>query len=201
MTSFREKAILEAAKSVFMEKGYSGARMQKIADKANINKSMLHYYFRSKEQLFGDIIEDMTLNIVAKYSCIIDSEITVIEKFDKIIDEYTDLMVQNPYAPLFLLNEISQNNSKHINTMKAAISNSRSSNKFLKQILKEQKLGLIKSTPSNQVIFTVLSLLVFPFIANSFVKNILEIEDESYTQIILERKALIKTVLRQFLMT
>jgi TetR/AcrR family transcriptional regulator len=45
-----EERIFEAAKTVFSERGMDGARMQEIADKAGINKSLLHYYFRSKEK-------------------------------------------------------------------------------------------------------------------------------------------------------
>jgi len=47
-THTRDK-IFRAATQVFEEKGYSGARMQEIADKAGINKALLHYYFRSKD--------------------------------------------------------------------------------------------------------------------------------------------------------
>jgi len=43
-----EKKILEAAKAVFIEKGKDGTTMQAIADKAEINKALLHYYFRIK---------------------------------------------------------------------------------------------------------------------------------------------------------
>ena len=47
-----EKKIIEAATTVFSEKGKDGARMQEIADTAGINKALLHYYFRSKNKLF-----------------------------------------------------------------------------------------------------------------------------------------------------
>ena len=47
-----EDRIKEAAKKVFVQKGYAGARMQDIANEAKINKALLHYYFRSKDQLF-----------------------------------------------------------------------------------------------------------------------------------------------------
>ena len=50
-----EDKILEAATNVFVSKGMEGARMQEIADKAGINKALLHYYFRSKEHLFEAI--------------------------------------------------------------------------------------------------------------------------------------------------
>ena|SRR5690606_33384680 len=50
-----EKSILEAAKLVFCRKGLAGARMQEIADEAKINEAMLHYYFRSKQELFETV--------------------------------------------------------------------------------------------------------------------------------------------------
>jgi TetR/AcrR family transcriptional regulator len=52
-----EKAILEAAQTEFAEKGFHGARMQTIADRAGTNKALLHYYFRSKEQLYIKSLE------------------------------------------------------------------------------------------------------------------------------------------------
>ena len=53
-----EKKILDAAKKVFELHGYAGARMQQIADEAEISKASLHYYFRSKENLFERIFDE-----------------------------------------------------------------------------------------------------------------------------------------------
>ncbi|MFN8397106.1 MAG: helix-turn-helix domain-containing protein [Bacteroidia bacterium] len=53
-----ELKILEAAKFVFERDGYAGARMQAIADEASLSKSLLHYYFRSKEKLFDRIFDE-----------------------------------------------------------------------------------------------------------------------------------------------
>ncbi len=50
-----EELILETAEKIFLEKGFDGARMQEIADKAGINKALLHYYFKSKENLYQKI--------------------------------------------------------------------------------------------------------------------------------------------------
>src|SRR5947208_7189406 len=43
--------ILDAAHAVFVRRGTAGARMQEIAREAGVNQALLHYYFRSKEQL------------------------------------------------------------------------------------------------------------------------------------------------------
>ena len=63
-----KKKILGAAKVVFLEKGFDGARMQEIANKASITKSMLNYYFRYKENLFEAIFEEEFLKLVPKIS-------------------------------------------------------------------------------------------------------------------------------------
>src|SRR5947207_10587678 len=46
-----EQRILDAAHAVFVRRGTAGARMQEIAGEAGVNQALLHYYFRSKEQL------------------------------------------------------------------------------------------------------------------------------------------------------
>ncbi|NLM92956.1 MAG: helix-turn-helix transcriptional regulator, partial [Bacteroidales bacterium] len=53
-----EQRIMDAAAKNFVYKGYSGARMQQIADDAGVNKALLHYYFQSKELLFRQVMED-----------------------------------------------------------------------------------------------------------------------------------------------
>ena len=57
-----EQLILDAAKKVFISKGLDGTRMQEIADEAGINKSLLHYYFRSKDKLFEVIFKETVMS-------------------------------------------------------------------------------------------------------------------------------------------
>lgn len=53
-----EDSILVAARQVFESKGFDGARMQEISDRAGINRALLHYYFRSKEKMFERIFDE-----------------------------------------------------------------------------------------------------------------------------------------------
>ena len=77
-----EDKIVNAAEAEFIERGYSGARMQAIADKAGINKALLHYYFRSKEKLFEVIFKLAIKMLIPKFIGIITSPET--DFFDKI---------------------------------------------------------------------------------------------------------------------
>lgn len=54
----KEQAILEAAEQEFLNKGFAGARTTSIAEAAGVTHAMLHYYFRTKEQLFERILDE-----------------------------------------------------------------------------------------------------------------------------------------------
>jgi TetR/AcrR family transcriptional regulator len=51
-------AILAAAEHSFAQSGLAGARTDAIAAAAGVNKAMLYYYFKSKEQLYEAVLED-----------------------------------------------------------------------------------------------------------------------------------------------
>lgn len=55
-----EDKILQAAYTVFLLYGYHGTILQQIASKANVNKSAIHYYYRSKEKLYKIVVRLMT---------------------------------------------------------------------------------------------------------------------------------------------
>src|ERR671931_624754 len=48
--------ILAAAALEFAERGYAGARVDRIARRAAVNKAMLYYHFRSKQQLYATLL-------------------------------------------------------------------------------------------------------------------------------------------------
>jgi len=103
-----EQKILEAARQVFFDKGMHGARMQDIADKAGINKAMLHYYFRSKDKLFETIFTDASNHFFPMLNAIIDSDKTVFEKIEVLCIEYINQVGKMPYLPVFILSEASR---------------------------------------------------------------------------------------------
>lgn len=52
-----ERAIVEAAETVFAEAGFKGATTAAIAARAGVPKANLHYYFSTKEELYRAVIE------------------------------------------------------------------------------------------------------------------------------------------------
>jgi AcrR family transcriptional regulator len=104
-----EEKIVDAAKAVFIEKGMAGARMQEIADKAGINKSLLHYYFRSKEKLFNFIFTKMAASISGMLEGIMKEGVPIEAKVKAFTGNYMDMLLKNPFLPSFIINELNRN--------------------------------------------------------------------------------------------
>ena len=54
-----EQKILDAAITIFVRYGFYGITLQQIAKKAGVNKSAIHYYFRSKEKLYKKVLMEI----------------------------------------------------------------------------------------------------------------------------------------------
>jgi len=90
-----EGTILEAAKKVFISHGFDGTSMQQIANEAGINKSLLHYYFRNKEKLFAAVFSYAFQNFIPQVQGILNSDISVFIKIERIVSEYMDMLLKN----------------------------------------------------------------------------------------------------------
>lgn len=86
-----EQRILTAARMEFEVKGYAGARMQAIADEAQISKASLHYYFRSKDGIFQRIFDEAFeeyLSIISKLTVETPDWENQIREFTGVLFEY-----------------------------------------------------------------------------------------------------------------
>ena len=102
-----EEAILRAAEKEFMEKGLEGARTVKIARNAGVTHSMLHYYFRTKEQLFDTIMQDKFKLIVESVLKILgDESLPLLERIRNGMVDHFDFLVENPDLPRFMINQV-----------------------------------------------------------------------------------------------
>jgi AcrR family transcriptional regulator len=99
-----EAKILSAAREVFLQKGFAGARMQDIADEAGINKAMLHYYFRSKEKLFETIFREAFGKLIPHITEAFSSDRNFYDKIRAFSNAYVTMAIENPFIPMFVLN-------------------------------------------------------------------------------------------------
>lgn len=185
-TSTEEK-ILAAAKKVFVRKGMSGARMQDIADEAGINKALLHYYFKNKEKLFEMIFVEAGARLFPKINEIFNSDIPLFEKIERFSDEYISMVMENPYLPLFVLNEINQDPEMFLNKIWPNTAKPNPA-KFLAQIEEEVKKGAIKRISPMELLINLISMVVFPFVAKPMLQKTMGLDEWQYKAVMEQRK-------------
>ena len=190
-----EEIILDAAREVFMEKGMEGARMQEIADAAGINKALLHYYFRTKEKLFGLVFDKAFGEFLPRMTVLFSSDIPLLEKLSQFIRSYIELISKNRFLPGFMITEINRDPGKVVEKFQQMASGMLASNiRILEKELKnEEKKGNIKYVDPRHLIVNILALCIFPYIGEPLLKPVLFANDSSeFSAFMEERPALIE---------
>ena len=182
-----EEKILTAAKKVFVRSGMAGARMQDIADEAGINKAMLHYYFRNKEKLFEVIFREAAAKLFPKLNMVFESDLSLFEKIERFTVQYIDVILENPYLPLFVLNEINRDPEAFLTHIWQR-ENMPRPEKFLDQIEREIKKGNIKRISPLQLLLNLISLCIFPFMARPMFQIHLGVDDLQFRNLMQQRK-------------
>ena len=182
-----EDKIFEAATIVFEEQGMDGARMQNIADKAGINKSLLHYYYRTKDHLFEAVFTKLAQKIFSRFTPIFEEELSIEDKIRYFFREHISFLQQNPKLPGFILNEINRNPQR----LKKLIKNIDFSHLW-STILKhhEREMHKYNITEENlpQIMTTIVSLSVFPFAARGIFEALFSNIGVDFDKYIEERK-------------
>ncbi|WP_343328214.1 TetR/AcrR family transcriptional regulator [Polaribacter staleyi] len=181
-----ESLILEAAKSIFQTKGMDGARMQEIADKAGINKAMLHYYYRNKQLLFEAVFKNAFSLLAPQLNTILNDDSTIEEKVINFSSNYISFIAEHPYLPNFIIQELNRN-PDFILKMKES-NGFPNLKKFKKQVEREVEKGNIKKIKAAQLFINILALNVFPFIGKPLIKSLISVDEEGFQQLIEERK-------------
>lgn len=180
-----EDHILKAARKIFTSKGFDGTSMQEIADEAGINKSLLHYYFRSKEKLFTQIFREAFALLIPAFGDIFMSDKTFYEKIEEFTDVYIQVMIDNPQIPAFVLMELNTNPGR----LADLITGSGIHPELLLSTIKaEVDNGSIKPIDPRQLIVNMIALCIFPIAAKPLLMRVLFNNDEDAYQVFLEER-------------
>jgi len=193
-----EQKILDAAKDVFQQKGLTGARMQEIADKAGINKALLHYYYRTKDKLFEKVFDIAFSIFVPKVKEMISGDAPIFEKVEFFVENYINLLHKHPYIPGFVISELNRNPEILINIFEKNVGLQKNDviQKLDKQIIDEVEKGIIKPISAQNLITNIVSLCIFPIVAKPVLKGVLfNNDDKEYKTFLNQRKEFVKEYL------
>ncbi|WP_296385055.1 TetR/AcrR family transcriptional regulator [Winogradskyella sp.] len=182
----KEEQILNAAKTIFQSKGMSGARMQEIADKAGINKAMLHYYYRSKQLLFEAVFKNAFSLLAPQLNAILNDDSSIEEKIKNFTSNYITFIIKHPYLPNFIIQELNRN-PEFILKLKED-KGFPNLDKFKIQVDEDVKKGFIKPISAEQLFINILALNIFPFVAKPLIMAFTNTDDKNYKELMEDRK-------------
>jgi len=181
-----EENILNVAREVFMQNGYDGTSMQMIASAAEINKSLLHYYYRSKERLFEKIFSKAFSQFIPNLGVIFMSDMTLEEKIYAFTERYIDVFIENPLIPIFVMQELSKNPQHLADLVRDAGINPDIMKQKIIQSLEKENIAL--EDPQHFMV-NLIGLCVFPFAARPLIQRMMFDNDEvAYNNFLVERK-------------
>ncbi len=175
-----EEKILLAAKEIFMQYGLYGARMHDIAEKAGINKALLHYYYRSKDKLFDAVFEGALKSYFEQMTIFSQVDIPIKERLFIYVDNMYDFLNEYPQMNIFIIKAVSTNQELFFEKVKK-----------LKPIKGSSMIAALNKAfddgelePFDPLVFliNILSLLSYPFVASSMIKTISEKSGFEYNQ-------------------
>jgi len=186
-----EDKIIDAATDVFVQKGMDGARMQEIADRAGINKALLHYYFRSKEKLFDAIFAKLIGIAFPRIGQILQSDLPILEKIENVIDIYIDLLLKYPFLPVFIIKEMNRDATPFFDFIERK---GFSASPILQMLSDAMEQGQIRKMRPEHLVVNVLGLCVFPFAARPMINHVAFKGDyKAMKQFLTERKDEVKS--------
>jgi TetR/AcrR family transcriptional regulator len=189
-----EEQIFEAAKKVFTQKGFEGARMQEIAEEAGLNKALLHYYYRTKEKLFDAIFAQVFKNFFPRVFSFMGSDKTLFEKIELFVEVYIDLISKNKFIPIFIIGELNRNPDRIVDLLghKSGLLESNAFGNFAKQVEEEIKNGTIRPIKPEHLIVNIVGLSIFPIIARPILQGIIFQNDKkAFQNFLSERKKVV----------
>jgi TetR/AcrR family transcriptional regulator len=190
-----EARILEAARSVFIRRGTAGARMQEIAAEAGVNQALLHYYFRSKDQLSAAVFEQMASRLFPTLMQTLVTDASIAEKVERIVALYHENLAKNPFLPGYVIAEL-QHHPERIGSLLAKVGGGKDPRQTIlpvfvrlgEQIEAEVRAGRMRPIGPRQFVVNLVSLCIFPFAARPLLSMMLSLDDEAFPAFIDERR-------------
>ncbi|MCR8918505.1 MULTISPECIES: TetR/AcrR family transcriptional regulator [Bacteroides] len=159
-----EQKIIDTAREIFIEKGFTDTSMSEIAAKVGMNRPGIHYYFRTKDRMFQAVFGNIVLSFIPQIKDIIQNkEKPISQRIREIVDAYYRVFKENPYLPLFMLKEINRDVS-HLIAAIEQLGVKQYMTQITDELQDEMAEGRLRSVPLRIVFMNFYSLLTVPFL-------------------------------------
>ncbi|HMI05472.1 MAG TPA: TetR/AcrR family transcriptional regulator [Pedobacter sp.] len=186
-----EQLIKDTAKRIFFSEGKLHATTQDIADAAGVNRTLLNYYFRTRDVLFEQVATEARTEMSAVMDSVFSAELKFKEKIHQLITVFMDQAMKYPYREMYVVTELNRGDKAIPEEKKTRLK------AFLKEISAEMEKGEIKKMDPRQFCMNLFALMAYPLITNCLNKSLYNIGDAEYLKLMKERKQLIFEMIYQ----
>lgn len=167
----REK-ILKQASDEFARIGFDGARMDRIAERCNVSKNMLYYYYQSKEGLFIAALERMYQSLRNEQKDLSIEDNDPVAALERLIRHTFCAFKNNPSA-IRLMNEENKHRGKYIRKSARMRDLYNPLIETLRSILEGgHKAKLFKPRLDPALVYLTLSSLCYHYLSNQYTLEI-----------------------------
>lgn len=194
-----EDRIKAVAQQLFLEQGFAATSTTQIAREAGCTQALVHYYYRTKENLFRQIFLEQiqaAMDVVVRS---LNNDVPFDEFLVNAISLYFDTLMKDPRLPYFALEELVSNPERRKYLRENFVKKPQYAMYYMQldaRVRREQEAGRLVKIETFDIMMSVASLTVFNFIALPMYRDLLEHNDEQVRAFLLHRK---KEVIRLIL--
>ena len=191
-----EEQILLVAKELFMQNVYEGVSTTQVAKAVGCNQALVHYYYRTKQNLFKIICQQEIQKMLKILVDIPQEDISFEDFIENIIEAQIGFLKNNPDAPFFIIGEL-RHNSEVLKMMRELFS------EFGKEIVgkirmfveMKQSKGELNDVSVEDLLIDIASLDVMSFVGQVLFTQILEMDSQTQEAFLERRKTHIKKLI------
>lgn len=188
-----EELIKDTAKRMFFAEGRFHATTLEIADEAKVNRTLINYYFRSRNNLISIIYEEATRVSNEKSRSIFDRNRDIREMIGEFIEDSIATSIQYPYLETYIVTEMNKNNLVCSKLMKDDLDELVVV--FYERLEEEMEKGTIEKMEPIQFLLNMISLINYPFTIRPLLQLDLKLSDAEFKRILSDRKEIILNTL------
>lgn len=181
-----EAIIRKTAKQLFFGEGKFNATTQEIADAAGVNRTLINYYFRSRDNLFNSVFEEALTTEKQKSVAMMQSDLSFKEKLGHFIEDSMTKAMKYPFLEIYIVTQMNQGC-----VYKKAGDYDQIVEKLKIDLDREIKAGNIKPISTQQFVLNMASLVSFPTCMRPLLKETMKIDDQQFDNLLKERKKVI----------
>ncbi|MBO4370697.1 MAG: TetR/AcrR family transcriptional regulator [Paludibacteraceae bacterium] len=162
-----QQQIMQAAEELIMDRGFDATSTTDIARKVGCNQALVHYYFRTKENLFQQIFVK-NIDAVLEFLDAYQFEGSVEDIVKKIVEAYFSVLSQHRKLPFIFVSQLLSNDDRRMFVRDYIVENERRRRVYYRfdgVVQRAVASGQIRPIKTLDLFMNIVSLIIFTFVS------------------------------------